>query len=116
KRALKFRDFGKAAATFCELEIAECGSSLAEVAKFERTFAEAASGDDADRVGHAAVYLDVGDEALAVAADWVVEAEKAHAHQRHSQAQNLASAEVPMRNSRQLFVLAHGKQGHRPQL
>ncbi len=75
-------------------EIDEGCGHLAPVAKFDGALAEAAAGDDGDGVGGAAVDLDIGDEALAVDALWVVDAEAFAAEHSHAYAKDLASAQV----------------------
>ena len=68
------------------LKIAERRGHLAEVSKLEGTFAQAAAGDDGDRVGGAAVDLDKGDQPLSVRAGGVFDAEQFHAVDRQAQA------------------------------
>ena len=75
-------------------EVDEGCGHLAPVAELQRSFAEAAAGDDGDGVGGAAVDLDEGDEALAVGAFGVVDAEALAAQHGHADAKDLAGAEV----------------------
>ena len=81
-------------------QIDERRGDLAPVAKLEGALAEAASGDDADGVGHAAVDFDIGDEALAVFAVRVVEAEQFEAEHGHADAEDLSGADVSVGNFR----------------
>ncbi len=75
-------------------EVDEGGGHLAPVAELEGALAEAAAGDDADGVGSAAVDFDKGDEAFAVAAAGLVDAEALAAEHGHAYAEDLAGAEV----------------------
>jgi hypothetical protein len=78
-------------------EVDEAGGHFAPVAEFEGALAEAASGDDGDGVGGAAINLDEGNEALAVGrlrATRVVDAEQAAAEHSHANSEHLAGAEV----------------------
>jgi len=85
------------------VEVDEGGGHLAEVAKLEGAFADAAAGDDADGVGGAAVDFDEGDEALAIGVEvsvgegagaGVVDAELAEGEHGHADAEDLAGAEM----------------------
>ena len=77
-------------------QVDEGGRHLAPVAELQGALAEAAAGDDGDGVGGAAVDLDEGDEALAVAARGrgVVDAEALAAQHSHADAEHLAGAEM----------------------
>jgi len=75
-------------------QVDEGCSHLAPVAEFDGALAEAAAGDDANGVGGAAVDLDKSDEAFAVGAFGVVDAEAFAAQHGQADAQNLASAEM----------------------
>ena len=57
------------------VHVDECGGDFAPVAKLQRALAQAASGDDGDGVGGAAVDFDEGDEALSVFSLRIVDAE-----------------------------------------
>ncbi len=85
-------------------QIDEGGGHLAPVAEFESALTETAPGDDPDRVGSAAVDLDEGDQALAVAATGLVDAETPAAEHSHTDAENLPGAEVTVRG------FGHGQQ------
>jgi hypothetical protein len=89
-----FVDGGVALGREGRREIDEGRGHLAPVAKFYGALAESAAGDDGDGVGGAAVNLDKGDEALAVDALWVVDAEAFAAKHSHADAEDLASAQV----------------------
>jgi hypothetical protein len=86
-------------------EVDEGGGHLAEVAELEGAFADAAAGDHGDGVGGAAVDFDIGDEALAVkvegtvgenAGTGIVDAETRESEHGHADAEDLASAEMPV--------------------
>jgi hypothetical protein len=70
-----------------------CGH-LAPVAELDGSFAEPAAGDDGNSIGGATVDLDEGDEALAVDAFGVVDAEAFAAEHSHADAEDLARAEM----------------------
>jgi len=72
----------------------EGGSDFSPVAEFQGTLAEAASGDDGYGVGGAAVDLYERDEALAVSAVRIVDAEFLKAQHGKTHAEDLAGAEV----------------------
>src|SRR5260370_4280890 len=76
----------------------EGGGHLAPVAELDGALAKAASGDDGDGVGGAAVDFDEGDEALAVLwiddAFGVVDAEAFAAEHGQADAEDLTSAEM----------------------
>ena len=74
------------------------GGHLAPVAKLERALAEAAAGDERDGVRGTAIDFNVGDEALAVGAVRIGNAEPAEAEQGHAHAEYLASAQVTVRD------------------
>ena len=85
------------------VEVEEGGGHLAEVAMLEGSLAEAAAGDDRDRVGGTAVDFDEGDQALAVGVEGavgecagagVVDAEAVEGEHRHADAEDLAGAEM----------------------
>ena len=76
------------------LEVAEGRRHFSEIAKLEGALAEAASGDDGDGVGGAAVDLDERHQALAVCAGGIVQLQQTQSAQGHAQAQNLAGAHV----------------------
>ena len=69
------RFFGGDADGFAGADVDEGGGHLSPVAKFQGALAEAASGDDGDGVGGAAVDFDEGDQALAVFTARVFDAE-----------------------------------------
>ena len=72
----RFRRFFRGDADrFAGVHVHECGGHFAPVAEFQGALAEAASGDHGDRVGGAAVDFDECDEALAVFAARIVDAE-----------------------------------------
>lgn len=75
-------------------EVDESGGHFAPVAELESALAEAASGNDADGVCGAAVDFDKGDEALAVFASGLVDAEAGAAEEGHADAEDLSGAEV----------------------
>src|SRR5262249_37431157 len=66
------------------------------VAEFQRAFAEAAAGNDGNRVGKAAIDFDEGDQAFAVVAVRIVNAEKFESEHGHAHSKHLAGAEVPV--------------------
>ena len=92
-------------------QVAEGGGGLSEIAELERALAEPAAGHHADGVGHAAIDFDEGDEAFAVGAGRVFEAEQSDAIERHAQAENLAGAEVAVRLGGEQFVFGERLQG-----
>jgi hypothetical protein len=95
---------------FPGFEIAKGGRHFAVVEEFEGAFSEPAAGDDADGVGGAAVDFDKGDEAFAVGAFGVVEAEEGEAVEGHADAEDLTGAEVAVGLAGQLFVFGESEQ------
>ena len=81
---------------FASREVDKGGGHLAPIAKLEGSLAEAAAGDHADGVGGAAIDFHEGDEALAVGAERVVDAEILEAEEGHTDPEYLASAHVPV--------------------
>ena len=77
-------------------EVDEGCRHLAPVAKFERPFAQPATGDDADGIGGAAIDLDEGDQALAVPSARFLDAQARASQHRHTHAQHLARAQMSM--------------------
>ena len=88
------RFFGGDADGFAGFEIHEGGGHLSPVAEFQGALAETASGDYADGVGGAAVDFYEGDQALAVFAAWVFDAEFGQAQHGQADAQDLSGAEM----------------------
>jgi len=80
--------------SFARVHIDERGGHLAPVAELQSTLAEAASGDDGDGVGGAAVDFDEGDEALAIFAMRIADVEFLQAEHRKAHAENLTSTDV----------------------
>jgi hypothetical protein len=75
-------------------EIDEGGGHLAPIAELEGTFAEAATGNDGNGVSGATIDLDEGDEALAVGAFGVFDAEAGATEHGQADAEDLSGAEV----------------------
>ena len=75
-------------------EVEEGRGHLAPVAEFQGSLTEAAAGYHGYGVGGAPVDLDEGDQALAVCALGVVDAEAFAAEHGHAHAEDLARAEV----------------------
>ncbi len=76
------------------LQVNEGSGDLAPVAKLEGALAQAASGDDADGIGGAAIDLDEGDEPLAVFAVGIVDAQQFEAAHGQANAQHLSGAQM----------------------
>jgi hypothetical protein len=79
------------------LKIDEGGRHFAPIAEFECSLAQTATCDHTDRVRGAAINLNIGHEALAVCASWVVDVEQLETKQGHAHAKDLTGAHVPMR-------------------
>lgn len=79
------------------LEIDEGCCHLAPVAELEGALAEAASGDDSNSIGRAAVDFYIGNEALAIFAARLVDAQALAAQHCHAHAEDLSGAEMAMR-------------------
>lgn len=75
-------------------EIDEGCGHFSPVAKFQSALAEAAPGHHANRIGGAAVDFDKGDEALAICAERVFDAEGFESEEGHADAEDLAGAHV----------------------
>lgn len=88
------RFFGGDANGFAGFEINKGCGHFSPVAEFQSTFAEAASGNDADGIGGAAVYLDVCDKPLTMLALGIVETELIQSVKSHANAENLSGAEM----------------------
>ena len=69
------RFFRSDADRFTAIYVNKCSRDLTPVAEFERAFAEAASRNDGDSVGGAAIDFDKSDEALSILSPWIVNAE-----------------------------------------
>src|SRR5262249_810466 len=67
------------------------------IAKLQRALSQAASGDDPDRVGGAAVNLNKGHQPLAVFALRILDVETSQPEHGHTYAQHLAGAEMAVR-------------------
>ena len=93
-------------------QIAESRSYFPEIAKFQGSLSQAAAGHHRDSIGHAAIDLDEGHQALSVGARGVIQGEHAQTIKGHPQAQNLPGAQVSVGLLRQLFVLFQGFQRH----
>ena len=86
----------RTARSFCQVN--ERRGHLTPVAKLQRAFSQAASGDHADGVGHAAIDLDEGDEALAVATFGVFNAQQLETEHGHAHAQHLPGTQMTVGN------------------
>lgn len=89
------------------MEVDEGGGHLAPVAELEGALADAGAGDDADGVGGATIDLDEDNGTLAVGIGLArgqhfqarrVDAEAAHREHRHAHTEDLAGAEMTMRD------------------
>lgn len=89
-RSFKCDDAG--ASVFREIDEG-CGH-FSPVAKFQSALAEAAPGHHANSIGGAAVDFDEGDEAFAICAERVLDAEGFEAEKGHPDAEDLAGAHV----------------------
>ena len=99
-------------------EIDEGRGHLAPVAELERALAQPAAGHHADRVGGAAVDLDKGDQALAIAAARLLDAQASAAQHRHAHTQDLSRAKMAVgdfglaaevrRRSPRIYGTTHG--------
>ena len=76
------------------LEIDKCRRHLPPVAKLQRPLAQPAAGYDADRVGGAAVNLHKRDEALAIFAVRIVDAQQFQSKHGQTHAQHLPGTEM----------------------
>ena len=85
---------GYYADAFVAGEVNEGGCHLSPIAILERALSEPASRDHADGVRGAAVDLDVGDEALAVSAERVINGEGFESKEGHADAEDLSGAHV----------------------
>ena len=88
------RFFRRDADRFAGIHVHKCGRDLSPVAELQRAFAEAASGDDGDSVGGAAIDFDEGYEPLSVFSLRIVDAEFLQAEHGETDAQHLPGAEV----------------------
>jgi hypothetical protein len=95
---------------FSGFEITKSGRHFAVIEEFKGAFSETAAGDDADGVGGAAVDFDEGDEAFAVNASGIVEAEQGEAVQGHADAEDLAGAEMAVGLAGEFFVFGESEQ------
>src|SRR5580698_9400013 len=89
------------------IDVDEGSGHLAPVAEFESALADAGSGDNADSVGGTAVDFNEDDGAFAVGIEVAIrqrllarraDAESVHRKHRHTNAENLSSAEVSVRD------------------
>jgi hypothetical protein len=101
---------GRNANGFAGFQIAKRSGHFSVIQEFEGAFSEAAAGDDADGVGGAAVDFDEGDEALAVGAEGVAEAEEGESVDGHADAEDLSGAEVAVGGAGEFFVFGEGFQ------
>jgi len=95
---------GRKANGFSGFQIAKRSGHFSVIKKLEGAFSEAAAGDDPDGIGGAAVDFNEGDEAFAVGAEGVVEAEEGEAVDGHADAEDLAGAEVAVGGAGEFFV------------
>jgi hypothetical protein len=75
-------------------EVYEGGCHLAPIAKLERTFAQPAARDYADRIRGAAIDFDEGDQSFAIPAAWVLYTQPAATERGQANAQHLPGAEM----------------------
>ena len=97
--------FGGDANGAARLQIHKGGGNFAPVAELQRAFAEPAVGHDRDRIGNAAIDLNVGNEAFALG-DGIVDAEFAQAEHRQAHAEHLAGTKMTMRPGREFQIFA----------
>jgi hypothetical protein len=81
---------------FVLLQITKRSSDLAEIPELQRALSEAATGDNGDGIGGAPIDLNPGYEAFAVFARRVFYTKKFHPSHRHTQAEDLAGANMSM--------------------
>jgi hypothetical protein len=76
------------------LEVDKGCCHLAPVTKLKGALAQPATGDDGDRIGCAAVYFDDRDQAFAIPAAWLLNAQAVASEHRQTDAQNLPCAKM----------------------
>src|SRR5690349_7038648 len=81
---------------FAGIHIDKCGGYLAPVTEFQGPLAQAASSDDSDRVGSAAIDFDKGYEALAIFSSGIIDAKFLQTEHRETHAEHLPGTNVPM--------------------
>jgi hypothetical protein len=86
--------FGRDADCFARFQINKCSCDLSPVAKLQGALAKAASSDDGNRVGHAAIDLDVGNQAFAILAAGIVNAQQFEPQHGHAHTEDLSGAQV----------------------
>src|SRR5579863_9954213 len=78
------------------LEVDKRRRHFAPVAELERPLAQAAARHHSDRIGGAAVDLDVRHQALAIGAPRIFNPEEPEAHEGHAYPQDLSRTHVPV--------------------
>jgi hypothetical protein len=101
------RFFGGNANGAAGFEVAERGGDFAPVAELQGALAQAAIGNQRDRVRDAAIDFHVGNKALAVG-DGIRDAEFAKAEHCEANAENLASADVAVGDDGEFEVFGEG--------
>ena len=86
--------FGCDANGLAGFQVNKRGRHFSPVAEFQCALAKAASGDDGNRVSHATINLNVGNQAFAVCAAGIVDAEQFEPQHRHANAEDLPGAQV----------------------
>jgi hypothetical protein len=81
---------------FAGFEVDKSRGDFSPIAKFEGALTQSAAGDDSDGIGHTAVNLNEGNQALAILAVGIVKAEQLEAKHGHANAEYLAGAQVSM--------------------
>jgi hypothetical protein len=89
------------------------GRHLAPIAKFKRTLAQTATGDHPNGIGGAAVDFDEGNQAFAILASWLLDAQAVASEHCQTDTQHLPGAKMSVGNSgffKKIIESRHGFQ------